>query len=83
MADLNNYISNADSKVKLHEVRENVRKADVSELNELLKACDRELFDLRTQSVLQPLPNPMRVRHVRKLIARIKTELSAREGKAA
>jgi large subunit ribosomal protein L29 len=83
MADLNNYISNADSKVKLHEIREKVRNADAAELNQILRDCDRELFDLRTQSVLQPLPNPMRVRHVRKLIARVKTEINARNQKAA
>ena len=83
MADLNNYISNADSKVKLHEIREKVRNADAGELNEILRDCDRELFDLRTQSVLQPLANPMRVRHVRKLIARVKTEINARAQQAA
>jgi len=83
MADLNRYISNADAKVKLHEVRERVKGADESELHALLKGCERELFDLRTQSMLQQLPNPMRIRHVRKLIARVRTELSARQGVAA
>ena len=37
-----------------------------------------ELFNLRTQSIVQQLPNPMRIRHVRKLIARVQTELNAR-----
>ena len=83
MADLNRYISNADAKVKLYEVRERVKGADEAELHALLKGCERELFDLRTQSMLQQLPNPMRIRHVRKLIARVRTELSARQGVAA
>ena len=83
MADLNRYISNADAKVKLYEVRERVKGAEEKELHELLKGCERELFDLRTQSMLQQLPNPMRIRHVRKLIARVRTELSARQDVAA
>ncbi|RYX80344.1 50S ribosomal protein L29 [bacterium] len=83
MADLNQYISNADSKVKLHEVRARVKGADEAELQDILKVCERELFDLRTQAMLQQLPNPMRIRHVRKLIARVQTELTARQPQAA
>ncbi len=83
MADLNRYISNADAKVKLYEVRERVKGAEEAELHGILKDCERELFDLRTQAMLQQLPNPMRIRHVRKLIARVRTELSAREAQAA
>ena len=83
MADLNQYISNADAKVKLHEVRARVKGADEAELRDVLKVCERELFDLRTQSMLQQLPNPMRIRHVRKLIARVQTELTARQAQAA
>jgi len=83
MADLNRYISNADAKVKLYEVRERVKGAEEAELRDILKNCERELFDLRTQAMLQQLPNPMRIRHVRKLIARVQTELSARQNKVA
>ncbi len=83
MADLNKYISNAGAKVKLYEVRERVKGAEENELREILKGCERELFDLRTQAMLQQLPNPMRIRHVRKLIARVQTELSARQHKVA
>ena len=83
MADLNQYISNADAKVKLHEVRSRVKSADEAELRDILKVCERELFDLRTQAMLQQLPNPMRIRHVRKLIARVQTELTARQPQAA
>jgi large subunit ribosomal protein L29 len=38
-----------------------------------------ELFNLRFQSALGQLENPMRVREVRKSIARIKTVLRERE----
>ena len=82
MADLNNYLSSGDSKVKLHEIRDRVREADEAELKDILKGCERELFDLRTQAIVQQLPNPMRIRHVRKLIARVQTELNARAQKA-
>lgn len=83
MADLNNYISSGDAKVKMHDLRERIKGADASELNAVLKDCEMELFNLRTQSIVQQLPNPMRIRHTRKLIARVKTELNARKGKEA
>jgi ribosomal protein L29 len=47
----------------------------------LQRDCEREIFELRTQAVVQQLPNPMRIRHIRKLIARIQTELTARASK--
>jgi len=83
VADLNNFVSGGGSTVKLHEVRERVHQADGAELLELLKACDLELFNLRTQALMQQVPNPMRIRHVKKLIARVKTELNARAQKQA
>ena len=83
MADLNNYVSGGGKTVKLHEIRERVTQADDAELRSILDDCARELLDLRTQSMLQQVPNPMRIRHVRKLIARVQTEQSARRNKAA
>ncbi len=82
MADLNNYVSGGGKTVKLHEIRDRVTKADDAELKSILDDCARELLDLRTQSMLQQVPNPMRIRHVRKLIARVQTEQSARRNKA-
>lgn len=82
MADLNNYVSGGGNTVKLHEIRDRVRQADDAELKSILDDCARELLDLRTQSMLQQVPNPMRIRHVRKLIARVQTEQSARRNKA-
>lgn len=83
MADLNNYISGGGKTVKLHEIRDRVRQADDAELQSILDDCARELLDLRTQAMLQQVPNPMRIRHVRKLIARVQTEQTARKHKAA
>ena len=82
MADLNNYVSGGGTTVKLHEIRDRVRQADDAELRSILDDCARELLDLRTQSMLQQVPNPMRIRHVRKLIARVQTEQTARRHKA-
>ncbi len=81
MADLNNYVSGGGKTVKTHEIRERIHGADEAELREVLKDCEMELFNLRTQGMVQQLPNPMRIRHVRKLIARVQTELNARSRK--
>ena len=82
MADLNNYVSGGGKTVKTHEIRDRVRAADDAELKSILDDCARELLDLRTQAMLQQVPNPMRIRHVRKLIARVQTEQTARRHKA-
>ena len=78
MAELNNYVSNGSDKVKERDLREKLRDAGAEELNEVLEACDKELLDLRTQAMLQEVPNPMRIRHIRKLIARVQTEKQSR-----
>ncbi len=78
MADLNRFLGTGGKSVRLHEQRERVHQASEDELGEVLTDLQRELFDLRTQAMLQQMPNPMRIRQVRKLIARINTELAAR-----
>ena len=83
MADLNKYLGGGGRSLKLHEQRERVREADVDELRELLGDLEGELLNLRTQAMVQGLPNPMRINHARKLVARINTELSGRAKKAA
>lgn len=49
------------------------------ELNQKLDDLKDELFNLRFRSVTGQLDNPMRIREVRKSIARIKTILRERE----
>ncbi len=82
MAELNKYLGGGGKSVKLHEQRDSIRSADESELRELLHDVQSELLNLRTQAVLQQTPNPMRIRQVRKMVARIHTELKSRELKA-
>ena len=50
-----------------------------SELQEKLAGFKEELFNLRFQMVTRQLDNPMRIREVRKSIARIKPILRQRE----
>ena len=49
------------------------------ELNDKMKDLSKSLFNLRFQHTINQLENPMRIREVRKDIARVKTELRKRE----
>ncbi|RKD34121.1 50S ribosomal protein L29 [Thermohalobacter berrensis] len=61
--------------MKAKELRELTSK----ELNEKLSELKSELFNLRFQLATGQLDNPMRIKMVRKDIARIKTVLRERE----
>lgn len=52
-----------------------------AELNEKLTALKAELFNLRFQHAINQLENPMRMKEVKKDIARIKTVLRQLEMK--
>jgi len=81
VAELNKFIGGAGKTVKMHEQRENIKSASEDDLRELLHDVQAELLNLRTQAILQQTPNPMRIRSVRKMVARIHTELTARAAK--
>lgn len=55
-----------------------LREQSTTELQERLRNLRDEWFRLRFQQVTKQLPNPMRVREVRKDIARILTLLTER-----
>lgn len=59
-----------------------LRELSEAELNKKLRDLKEELFNLRFQMVTGQLDNPMRIRMVKKDIARIKTILRERELKA-
>lgn len=59
------------------------REMTNEELKEKLNELKRELFNLRFQLATGQLENPMRIREVKRDIARIKTILRERELKAA
>ncbi|HCS74710.1 MAG TPA: 50S ribosomal protein L29 [Clostridiales bacterium] len=58
------------------------REMSQDELNQNLAEFKTELFNLRFQLATGQLENPMRIREVKKNIARVKTILRERELKA-
>jgi ribosomal protein L29 len=82
VAELNNFLGSGSKTLKLHEQRDRIREAGEAELREVLQEVQGELLDLRTQAILQPATNPMRIRAIRKMVARIHTELGARAARA-
>ena len=60
-----------------------IRNLSTAELNEKIVSLREELFKLRFQLATGQLDNPMRIREVRKTIARIKTVQREEELKAA
>ena len=56
-----------------------IRALSDEQLAEKLKECRAELFNLRFQMATSQLDNTARVRQVKKDIARIQTEMRARE----
>jgi len=58
---------------------EEVKKMSDAELTETAKQLRTQLFELRVQAVTEKLENPRRFGQIRKDVARVKTELRARE----
>lgn len=58
-----------------------IRELNTVELNEKLTTLKAELFNLRFQHAINQLENPMRMKEVKKDIARIKTVLRQLEMK--
>ena len=56
-----------------------VRELNTAELESKLKDLKAELFNLRFQLTINQLDNPMRIKAVKKDIARIKTVLRENE----
>jgi len=50
-----------------------LRDQNVNELNQTLKDLKEELFNLRFQHAINQLSNPVRIKLVKKDIARVKT----------
>ena len=59
-----------------------IRELSAEDLQAKLKAAREELFNLRFQMATSQLDNTARVRQVKKDIARIQTEMRARELRA-
>ena len=59
-----------------------IRNMSVEEMNNEISSLKEELFNLRFQLATGQLENPMRIREVKKAIARIKTVQREAELKA-
>ena len=55
-----------------------LREMTVAELNEKLADLKKELFNLRFQLAINQLENPMRIKAVKKDIARVNTVITAK-----
>lgn len=55
-----------------------VKELSIDELNEKLVSFQKELSDLKMTHVISPIENPMQIKNLRRTIARINTELTAR-----
>ncbi|MBC8546221.1 50S ribosomal protein L29 [Clostridiaceae bacterium NSJ-31] len=60
-----------------------IREMNAAELNQKLSDLKAELFNLRFQHAINQLENPMRIKAVKKDIARIKTVMHALDAKKA
>jgi large subunit ribosomal protein L29 len=56
-----------------------IRELSVEEIQSRIDELERERFNLRFRAASQPLEDPLRLRWVRKDIARLKTILRERE----
>ena len=56
-----------------------ITKASTAELEEKLAEIKKEHTDLRIAHAISPLENPIRLRGLRKAVARIANELTKRE----
>lgn len=59
-----------------------IREMNATELNQKLAGLKEELFNLRFQLATGQLENPMRIKEVKKTIARVKTIQREQEIKA-
>ena len=59
--------------MKAKAIRDEIKQMSADELNQKLASLKDELFHLRLQLATGQLDNPMRIKEVKKSIARIKT----------
>jgi large subunit ribosomal protein L29 len=69
--------------MKLNETRRTLADKNGTELQVELEALLKEQFGLRMQRATQQLTNTSKLKDVRRGIARVRTLLSQREGKAS
>ena len=65
--------------MKTNKYVEDLKAKTAAELNEELVAAKKELFNLRFQHVTGQLENPVKMREVKREIARVKTIIREKE----
>ena len=60
-----------------------IRELSVEEIQSRIAELERERFNLRFRAATQPLEDPLRLRWIRKDVARLKTILRERELESA
>ncbi|MDB3927418.1 MAG: 50S ribosomal protein L29 [Flavobacteriaceae bacterium TMED238] len=55
-----------------------VKELSIDELSEKLLSFQKELSELKMTHAISPIENPMQIKNLRRTIARINTELTAR-----
>lgn len=68
--------------MKTNKYVEDLKVKSAAELNELLVAAKKELFNLRFQNATNQLDNTSRIKEVRRNIARIQTIITQKESVA-
>ena len=56
-----------------------IRKLSVEELKEKIKGEQESLQKMKFAHAISPIENPMKIREAKKLVARLRTELTAKE----
>jgi len=56
-----------------------IKELSVTELQEKLSEVKKSYSDLKMAHTISPLENPIQLRHIRRTVARIATELTKRE----
>ncbi len=56
-----------------------IKSLSADELKDKIAGEEESLQKMKFAHAISPIENPMKIRHTRKLIARLKTELSAKK----
>ena len=65
--------------MKAKEFKENLNKMSLEELKKEEASLKEELFKLRFKNATSPIENPIRLRYLKRDIARVKTAIRAKE----
>lgn len=62
--------------------QQEITQASVEELNTQVSNLTEQLEKMKLTHAVAPMENPLQIRHTRRTIARLKTELTKREAQA-